>query len=189
MSVPPETGWNSKQFPDDVQQVAASLLGRDEKLHLVAEQQGAHLVIVQDGREGQHGGDFRQHVPLGLDPGAESAAAAHVHQQHHRHLALFLEHLYIGRTQARGHVPVHVPHIVTILILTHFAEGHAASLERRMVLAREDLVGQGPRADFNLPDLFQQVCRTGFRHGYGTITAFNVSAMISSGVTFSASAS
>ena len=38
-------------FPDDAEEMAASLAGRYEFLYLVAEEQGSDLVIVYDGGE------------------------------------------------------------------------------------------------------------------------------------------
>ena len=69
-----------------------------------------------------------------------------------------------------GNIPVDVPYVVSILVFTYFAESHSFSLEGGMVFAREDLVGQGPRADFNLPDPnllqgdFLRAVRRGDRH-------------------------
>ena len=44
-------GFQFNDFPDDAEEMAASLAGRYEFLYLVAEEQGSDLVIVDDGGE------------------------------------------------------------------------------------------------------------------------------------------
>ena len=175
-----------QDLPDDVEEVAATLFRGDELFHPVAEKQGADLVVVQDRGEGEDGGDFRNLFPLGLPGGAEQAGTADVDQQDDSQLALFLEDLDIRRAHACGDVPVHVADIVTILVLTDFAESHTPALEGRMVLSGEDLVRERLGLDFDLADLLEQFSRVVH---YGTMTALMTFSMICSVVTFSASAS
>ena len=88
-----------------------------------------------------------------LAVGAEAATAADINQQHDRKFPLFFENLDIGCPQACGDVPVHVADIIAVLVLADFAEGHAPSLERGMVLPGENLMRQRLRLDLDLPDL------------------------------------
>ena len=120
---------------------------------MVAEEQGADLVVVEDGAEAEHGGYFRDALALGLPDRAEQAGPAHIHQQHHGEFAFLFEHLHVGAAQAGGYVPVHAAYVVAPLVLTHFAEGHTASLECGMVLSGEDLVTQRLGLYLDLPDL------------------------------------
>ena len=148
-------GLELHQVADDVQQVAAALLGRNEFLDLAAEEQGAHLVVVDGGGEGEDGRDFGHQVFFRLAGGAEQARAAHVDEQHHREFAFLFKDLDVGRAQARRDVPVHIAHVVAVLVLAYLAEGHSPSLERGMVLPGEDLVRQRLRLDLDLPYFLQ----------------------------------
>ena len=118
----------------------------------VGEEDDAYLIIILYGGEGKRGGNLRHHVLLHLAHGAELQASRDIHEQHHRQLALLLEHLHVGLVEAGGHVPVYVAYVVAKLILAHLGEGHAPALEGRMILARKDVVGQSARLDFNLTD-------------------------------------
>ena len=77
---------------------------------------------------------------------------ADVDQQHHRQLALLLEHLHVGVGQSGGDVPVDIAHVVAILVFAHFAEHHTAPFEGRVVLAAEHLLREAAGLDFNLAD-------------------------------------
>ena len=92
-------------------------------------------------------------VALGHGVSSEQARAADVDQEHHGELALLLEDLDIGSAETCGDVPVHVADVVTVLILAHLAESHAPALVGGVVLARKDLVAQGPGPDLDFPDL------------------------------------
>ena len=144
----------------DVQEMAAALLRRDEFLHLVAEEQGSDLVVVEYRAETQHCGNLGKQVALGLHGGSEESRTAHVDKEHDRQFPLLLEHLHVRGAEARRDVPVHGTDVVAPMVLTHLAERHTASLERRMVFPGEDLVGQGLGPDLYLADLAQKVrCR------------------------------
>ena len=103
----------------------------------------------------KHCGHLGHQIPLELVCGTEETGAAHVDEQHHRQLTLFFEYLDVRGVVAGCHIPVHIAHIVAVLILANLAEGHTASLEGAMVLARKYLVGQGFRLDLYLPDLLE----------------------------------
>ena len=180
--------FQAYDLADDVQEVAAALLRRDELLDAVAEEESSDLVVVEYGGEGQHRRYFGDKFALRHRVRTEKAGTADVDEQHDGKLALLLEDLDIGRAQARGDVPVHVADIVAVLVLAHLAESHAPALVGGMVFARKDLMAQRPGPDLDLPDLLEKVCRLGVLH-YGTITALMTWEMISSVVTFSASAS
>ena len=87
--------------------------------------------------------------------GTEKARTADVDEQHHGQFTFFLEDLDIGLTEACSDVPVHVSDVVTVLVLTHFAERHTASFERGMVFSGEDLVRQRLGLDLDFPDFLQ----------------------------------
>ena len=147
-----------QHLPDYMQKMAAPFSRRNELFDPVAEEQHPHLVVIEGGAERQHGSNFRQKFPFGADTGSEQTGPAHVHQQHHRHLPLFFEHLHVRAPHSGGNIPVHIPHIVTVLIFTHFAESHPPPLECGMILSRKNLVGKRLGTDFYLPYLLQQFC-------------------------------
>ena len=89
---------------------------------------------------------------------AEIVGTRHVDEQHHRHLTLFLEDLDERMIETSGDIPVDVADVVALLVLTHLAEGHATPLEGTVVLAREDVVRQPSRLDFDFTDFFEYFC-------------------------------
>ena len=140
-----------------MQQVTASLLRRDELLDLLAEKESSDLVVVDDRRKRKHSGNLGKHVLPARAYGSEKPRAADIDQKHDGQFPLLFEDLHIRRTHARSDIPVHVAHIIAILVLAHFTEGHTAALEGRMVLTRKDLVRERPGLDLYLPDLLQKV--------------------------------
>ena len=175
-------------FPDDMEQMAASFFRRDELLHLIAEKKCTHLIVIDDGRKREYGCNLRYQIVLGHSGRPEQTGAADIDQQDNGEFPFLFKDLHIRRSQTRGDIPVHIAHIVPILVLAHFTESHSASLESGVVLSGENLVGKGTSPDLYLPDLLEQVVCTSAFH-YGTSTALIISAMIFSVVTFSASAS
>ena len=142
-----------EEFADDIEDVLAAFLGRDELLNLVGEEDYADLVVVLNGREGERGRNLGHHVTLELLDGTEVETATDVNQQHNRQLAFLLEDLDVRLSKASRHVPLDVANIVAVLVLAHFGESHAAPLEGRVVLARKDVAAQATSLNLNLPDL------------------------------------
>ena len=138
------------------------LRGGNEFFHLVGEQQQSDLVVVADGGEGEHGGDFGGEFAFGLVARAEQAGAAHVHDQHHRQFAFLDEFLDERMVHPRGDVPVNRAHVVTGLVFAHLVEVHALALEDAMVLARERLGHEPVRAELDLPDFFENLAGNHF---------------------------
>ena len=118
-----------KNFADHTQDVLAAFARRDKFFHAFAEQDEAHLVIVADGGEGEHGGDFGGQLAFGLRDRTEQSRAAQVHQEHHGQLA-FLDEFFDERmVHARGDVPIDGAHVVARLIFAHLVEIHSLPLE------------------------------------------------------------
>ena len=145
-------GFEIDEFADDVKYVLAAFLRRNELLHLVGEEDDSNLVVVLDGGKSQSGGYLGQHLALGLLLRSEIEAATHVNQQHHGQLALLFKHFDIGLAKACCHVPLNVAYVITVLVLAHLGEGHAAPLKGRVVLASEDVVAQTSGFNLYLPD-------------------------------------
>ena len=147
-------GLEVEQFAYDEQDMLASLLGRNELLDAVAEEDYAYLVIVLNGAEGQGGCYLRHHVALHLGGGTEIETAAHIDEEHDGEFALFLKDLDVGLVEACGDVPLYVAYVVAKLIFTYLAEGHSPTLEGRMVFSGKDVGGEATCLDFNLTDAF-----------------------------------
>ena len=159
--------WGAIQdFTHDAKGVGPALAWRDELLHPVGEEHGAHLVVVAHGAEGQNGGQFGHQVLLGALLRAALDGATHVHQQEHREFTFLLEHFDVRGPRSGGHVPIDGSDLVARLVLTVLAEGHAATLERALVFARENAVAQAAGGNLHLLHLFQQFRRL---HGWGRI--------------------
>ena len=67
---------------------------------------------------------------------------------------------------ARSHVPIDGPHFITWLIFTNFLEIHSLTLENTVILARERFANEPIRAQFDLPDFFQNFAGN---HSSGTL--------------------
>ena len=142
-----------EEFANDVEDVLAAFLGRDELLYLVREEDDAYLVVVLDGRKGKCGGNLRHHVALELLDGTEVEAAADVNQQHDRQLSFLLEDLDIRLSETCRDVPLNVADVIAVLVLAHLGESHAAPFEGRVILARKDVAAQATRLNLDPPDL------------------------------------
>ena len=95
------------------------------------------FVVVADGAEGDHAGDFRREFALGEIHAAKRARSAHIHDQHDGQLAFLGEFLHVGMPEPRGHVPVDGAHFVAGLVFANLLKVHAPAFEHATVLARE----------------------------------------------------
>ncbi len=154
ISVPLLSGLKFDQFPDDPENMLTSLLGWNKLFNAVTEQDHTDLVVVFYGRKRQYRGDLSDQVAFQLKLCPKGPRSTHIDQQHHGQFPLFLKNLYIGMAEPGSHIPVDAPDIITILVFTHFGEGHSPSLEGTVVFASKDLPGQPPGLDLNLPYLF-----------------------------------
>ena len=150
--MPPPRGLEVEQFANYPQNVLPSLLGRDEDLHLVCENQESHAVVVLYGGEGQERRYLDPDLPLHLGTAAKAARSAGVDHEHHGELAFLLEHLDIGSTHPGGHVPIDGADIVPRLVLAHLRELHPLALEYRVVVARKEIVHHG--AGMNIDQVY-----------------------------------
>ena len=145
-------GLEIKQFTDNIQDVLASFLGRDEFLNPVGKENHTNLIVVLDGRKSKRSGNFRHHILLQLLDGTEIQTVGHVHQQHDRQFTFLLKDFHEWFVEASGHIPVYIAHVVPKLIFADFGERHTPTLEGRMILAGKNIARKSPRLDFNLTD-------------------------------------
>ncbi len=150
-------GLELQYLVDDVKDVLASFLRRDIFLNTVREEDDTYLVVVLYGRERQRSSNLSHEGALRLSCSTEVERPRHIDKEHHRELALFLKHFYVGMMEARRHIPVDVAHIVAKLILAHLSKGHTTPLEGRMVLSCKDILTQAARLDLNLPNLAENL--------------------------------
>ena len=146
-----------QNFADDAQDVAAAFARRNKFFHLIAEKNQPDFVIVANGGEREHRGNFRREFAFGLVARAEQARAAHVHDEHEREFAFLDELLDERMIHPRGDVPVNRAHVVAGLVFAHLVEVHALALEDGMVLARERFGHDAVRAQLDLPDFFENL--------------------------------
>ena len=156
-------GVEHQELADNVEHMLLTLFRGDELLHLVTEEDDANLIVVLYGREGQGGGHLSDEVLLKPHLGAELARARDIDKQHDSVLPLLLENLNVRLIHARGDIPVNIADIVAILILSDLAESHASTLEGRMVLASEDMVGEAAGLNLDLADALKQLRAVYFR--------------------------
>ena len=114
----------------------------------------------------KEGGKLDGNFVLGLFGGAEVARGGGVDDEHHRQLALFLEHFHKRMPHAGRDVPVDGAHVITGKVLTHLGEFDSLAFEGGMILATEERVHQVSGAQLDAPDLFQDL---GLIHGVSHI--------------------
>ena len=154
------TFWlEEKDLADDAQRMQAALPRRDEQLDVIGKQDAADLVVVANRAERKHARDLRGEFALAEMHAAEFARRAHIHDEHHRQLALLGEFLDERIAHARRDVPVNRAHVVTRLILAHFLEVHSAPLECRAILTRESRLHEPAGLELNVTDFFEDVAR------------------------------
>jgi hypothetical protein len=114
-----------------------------------------HFVVVADGGEGQHGGEFGGQFAFGLVARAEEARTAQVHHQHERQFALLDKLLDKRMVHPRRHVPVNRTDFIARLVFAHLLEIHALTLENAVVLAAQSFRNQPRGAQLDLADFFE----------------------------------
>ena len=122
-------GMKVEHLTNDVEDMLASLLGRDIFLYSVGKEDDTYLVVVLDGTEGKGCSNLGSQVTLHLAHGTEIERTAHIHHQHHGKLSLFFKDLDERAMEASRHIPVDVSHVVAILIFAHLGKGHSPTLE------------------------------------------------------------
>ena len=135
-----------------MQYVALAFLRRDKFLHLVGEEDDAHLVVVLYGRESECRGYFGHRVTFHLVDRTEVTAATDIDEQHHRQLAFLFIDLDVGAVHARRYVPVDGAHVIAWLIFAHLAERHTTTFKLAVVFACEDILAQPVGLDLYLPN-------------------------------------
>ena len=141
-----------EEFANDIQDMFATFLRRNELLNLVREENDADFIVVLNGRESKRGSNLSHHIALELLHGTEVETSADIDQKHNRQLSFLLEDLDIRLAKASSHVPFNVANIVAILVLAHFGEGHTAPFEGRVVLARKDVAAQASSLNLDFAD-------------------------------------
>ena len=145
-----------------------ALLGRDEVLDMIAEEDDAYLIIVLNGGESQSGCHLGYEVFLESASGAELTRPRDVDEQDNGVFSLLFKDFDEGLVHASGDVPIDVADVVAELIFTHFAESHASTFEGRVILTSKDVIGETTSFDLNLPDTFEEfgaLCAVGYMIG------------------------
>ena len=62
----------------------------------------------------------------------------------------------MGFISSGGNIPVNAPDVIAILILSHFAKGHASTLKFRMVFSPKNMIRQSSGLYFNGSYLFEK---------------------------------
>ena len=179
-------GLEGERLRDEAQSVLAAPARRNVALDAVGEEEDAGAVAVLQRAEDEERRDLRCHLRLDLGSEADVLRGAAVHGDERGELALLDEHLDERLSDPRRHVPIDGANLVAGLVRAHFAEGHAASLEDRVVPAGEGVEHRAPGGDLDPADLADEV--RGGRH-YGTSIFSRIRCTIFSLVRFSASAS
>ncbi len=185
LQVCPAAFWLKREdLADHAKHVAPPLFWRHVFFNLVGEHDEADLVVVANGGEREHGGKLGGQLVLGLADAAELARGADIDDQEDGEFALLLELLDVRMAEAGRDVPIDGTHLIARQILAHFFKFHPMPLENGMVLAAEHVRDFTVRADFDLPDFFED-----FLGDHGTGTSSKIRLMTSSLVISSASAS
>ncbi len=137
--------------------MAQPFFRRNKFFNLIAEKNDPDFVVVLYCRKSKHGSNFGHHFLFEPLPAAEFVRSAHIYQQSHRKLAFLIENFYIRVIEPRRNIPVDISDVIAVLVFPYFAESHAATLERTVILSGENLVGQASGFDLNLADFFKDI--------------------------------
>lgn len=143
-----------QEFSNDVEDMFASFLWRDELLYLVGEEDDAYLVVILNGGEGKCCCNLGHHIAFELLHGTKVETATDIDKQHHRQFSFLLEDFDVGFSEAGCYVPFNVADVVAILVFAHFGEGHTTPFEGGVVFACEDVAAQASGFYLDSPDLF-----------------------------------
>ena len=160
----PAVLWlEEEHFADEPQGVQAAFFRMNEKFDLVAEKEEADFVVILDRAEGEDRGDFGGQLALARVHASEIARGADIDHEHDGQFALLSEFFDKWRVHARGDVPIDRPDFVTRRVFAHLLEIHPPPLEDAMIRPGKHRVDQTPGAQFNAPDLFEDLA--GVLHG------------------------
>lgn len=127
----------TEEVADDAQDVFSSFLGRDEVFDVVGEDHESHAIVVSDGGEGEHGGDFGDELRFASLDASEAHGGGGIDGDQYGQFAFFDEFLDEEIAGARGDVPVEEADVIARGVGLDFIEVHAASLEHGVVFAGE----------------------------------------------------
>src|SRR5690606_12243859 len=148
--------WLEDEYvADQAQHVPPPLLGRDEVLDVVREDEQPDAIVVPDGRQREHGGDLRGQLGLEAAPRAELLRAREVHDEQDRELPLLDVLLDIRMAHPGRDVPIDGADVVALLVRPHLAELHPPAAEDREVSPAEQRVHPAASAQLDQPDLVQ----------------------------------
>ena len=139
-----------EKLADHVKKVMAPLLGRDELLHPVREQDQADAVVVMERGHRKERCDVSCELALRNAPCPEPRARGDIDRDIDVELALLAILLDVRRVHARRHVPVNGADVIAGLVLTDFFEIEPRAAKHASVRPQEGLVGQDPRLDLDL---------------------------------------
>src|ERR1700687_158788 len=124
-----------QKIADDTQHVSSSLPRWNDVLDAIGEQENTNPIVVPDGGHRQHGGKLTGQLALESFYGSESLRSGEIDDEHDRQLALFDVSLDQGPAHPCAYVPVDRPDLIAWLVLAHFGELHALTLEDGSVFA------------------------------------------------------
>ena len=147
----------AEDFADHAQHVAGAFAGGNVTFDAVGVKQEGDFVLVADGGEGEHGGQFGGDIAFEFVAGAEAQGGAHIHDEEDGEFALLAEGFDVGVLGPRGDIPVDAAHVIAGEVFAHFLELHAGAFEGAVVLTGEDRSDDMTGTDFDGPYFPQQL--------------------------------
>ena len=155
----PALGLEVEDLANQPQRVQPAFLRRDEKFHLIGKKNQADLVAVANRAEGKQTRHLRRQFALAQVDAAEISGGTDVDHEHDGQFPLLGEFFHVSIAvdfaELGRHIPIDRPHLVARLVLAHFLEIHAASLEDAPILSGKRRRHEAARLQFETADLFE----------------------------------
>ena len=161
----------------EMQHLAPAAPRRDDRVHAIPVEQRADAIAVarQDAR--QHGDELGRHRLLLQVVRAEVDRRAQVEQEPRGDFALLVVLAHVRRGEARGDVPVDVPHVVAVLVFAEVGEVEPVAAKERPVVAVQHAVEPPDHRPLETAqDRLRRSRRVSVRFGHGSRAASRASA-------------
>src|SRR5215204_2091036 len=111
-----------------------SFLGGDKLFYFIAEENDSYFIIVTNSGKSKHCSHFGNQVFLTGMHGSEKQAGTNVDEQHYGQFSFFFEYFTKGMIEARRHIPINKPYIISMMIFSHLFKQHATTFKSAVVL-------------------------------------------------------
>src|SRR5690554_3844928 len=119
--------------------MAPSLFRRNKLLYLRAKEKSSYFIVVCRGRKRKHSSNFCYKLFFSFDSRAKPSRATNINHKYNCKLSLLFKNFYKRSIQSSCYIPVHIPYIVSKLILPNFTKSHPPTFKCRVIFTSKNL--------------------------------------------------